>query len=280
MRGTWPKIVALCAVAALAGACGSDSNDAVPSDTTAAPTTTTVPEAFRILVTNDDGVGAEGIDALVEALRKQPNTEVTVIAPLKNQSGTGGKTTAGDLEVTDAETASGYPAKAVDGFPADTMVHALDQGGVAERPHLVISGINEGQNAGVLVDLSGTIGAARAAATRGIPALATSQGLGDNPDYESGVEAVLAWLAEHRDDLAARDVSSSAPATLTNLNIPTCPTGEPKPAVVVPLAGDELNPLDPVDCATAYESPTSDVDAFQHGYVAQTDNLALQPANG
>ncbi len=272
------------AVMLVAGCSGSDDNDAAPvastTSTEAAPTTTAAVTPLRVLVTNDDGVGAPGIDALVEAVRKLPGTEVTVVAPVKNQSGTGGKVTSGALVVKEAKTASGFAAHSVAGFPADSIVWALDKKGIARRPHVVLSGINAGQNIGVLIDLSGTVGAARAAARRGIPALAVSQGLATQPDYPTTVKAALAWLAQHRAELLARDTSSTAPSTVTNINAPTCPTGTPRGVVLTPLAGADAKPFDPVDCVTAYASPSSDVDAFLHGYVAQTDNVSLTPASG
>ena len=140
------------------------------------------PPTITVLVTNDDGVAAPGIDTLVEALRTQKSTKVVVVAPDSNKSGAGGKTTPGTLTTAPAKTASGYDATAVTGWPADTITAALDQLGV--KPDVVLSGINAGQNLGGVVDLSGTVGAARAAAARGIPALAVSQGLGDAPQYE------------------------------------------------------------------------------------------------
>ena len=113
---------------------------------TDAPTTTEVAEPLQILVTNDDGIGGDGIDVIVQALLQIDNVVVTVVAPLENQSGTGGKTTEGPLTVTDATTKSGYAAKAVAGFPADTIVWAIDQNGIDFVPDLVVSGINNGQN--------------------------------------------------------------------------------------------------------------------------------------
>ena len=67
------------------------------------------------------------VDTLVTALNTLDDVEVTVVAPLTQQSGQGGKTTEGELEVTDVELASGYPAKAVDGFPADAINVAFDE---------------------------------------------------------------------------------------------------------------------------------------------------------
>jgi 5'-nucleotidase len=277
--------VGACSVALLA-ACSSSSkssSNATPS-TAAAVTTTTGAPKLRVLVTNDDGVGAPGIDALVEALRKVDNVSVTVIAPATNQSGSGSKTTGGTLTATDATTASGYPAKAVKGFPADSVIYALDQGGLTERPHVVISGTNNGQNLGTVVDASGTIGAARAAAQRGIPALAVSQGLATATrpaDYPASVTAALAWLTKHRAELAARDTASTAPSTVTNMNVATCPTGNPRTDVaMVPVDTKAAGIGVPVDCVTAFASPKTDVEAFLHGYVAETDNLPIKPAAG
>ncbi|HEX7499692.1 MAG TPA: 5'/3'-nucleotidase SurE, partial [Polyangia bacterium] len=133
--------------------------------------TADVPQ-MRVLVTNDDGYSAAGIDALAEALWARPDIAVIVVAPSTNESGTGGDTTDGIVNATDALTGSGRPAKAVNGYPADCLKWAVDKQGVSERPDLVISGINLGENVGPSVDTSGTVGAARAAAARKIPALA------------------------------------------------------------------------------------------------------------
>jgi 5'-nucleotidase len=225
-------------------------------------------------VTNDDGVAADGIDALVEALRRLPDTSVTVVAPAENQSGQGSALTTGTLTVTAATTKHGYPAKAVHGHPADTIVWAIDQRGIPARPDVVVAGINNGQNLGGFVDISGTIGAARAAAQRGIPALAVSQGLGSPPDYPSGVAAAIAWLDAHRAALLAH----RAAATVTNLNVPTCPQGKPHAVVAAAVAPTRDNVFATVDCLTPYASPKDDIDAFVHGYVVETDDLPLKPA--
>ncbi len=84
-------------------------------------------KTLTVLVTNDDGVGAPGIDAVVQGLRSLPKTKVVVVAPLINQSGTGGKTTPGPLTVTSTTTASGYPAHAVAGYPAEAGTLATSQ---------------------------------------------------------------------------------------------------------------------------------------------------------
>lgn len=283
-------VVIAAAVALVTGACGSD-DDAASSTTTEAPAadvttttgesaTTSAPapegETLRILVGNDDGVGAPGIDVLVEALRKLPDTEIVVVAPKDNQSGTGSNRTEGGVEVVDATTLSGYPAKSVAGFPYDTMVWALDEGGVAERPHLVVTGVNQGANIGPLVDISGTIGAARAAAQRGIPALASSQGIATEPDYASGADLVVEWIGEHRDALLA----GTETVQVTSLNIPTCPVGAIRGVVTVPVAADAGGrELFTSNCESTSPEPADDIDGFSNGY-ATSSVVPTTPAAG
>ncbi|MCX6524388.1 MAG: 5'/3'-nucleotidase SurE, partial [Actinobacteria bacterium] len=122
--------------------------------------TQTLSQILRILVSNDDGYAAPGIDAVVRALAALPDTEVVVAAPAENQSGSGSKTSEGELQVSEVTTASGYPATSVQGYPADAVNWALD-GGMGDLPALVVTGVNAGQNLGSLGNtLSGTIGAA------------------------------------------------------------------------------------------------------------------------
>src|SRR6476646_2216929 len=170
--------VAVGAVTALA-ACSSDSS-------TPAASTTTKPATapLTILVTNDDGYAAPGISTVTQALAALPDVRVTVVAPATNQSGTGGQTTAGTLTTLPGtqETAPGHPATAVVGFPADSVNYALDT--MHLEPDLVVSGINQGQNLGPLAAVSGPVGAAKRAAAAGIPAIAVSQGIAADPQYE------------------------------------------------------------------------------------------------
>jgi len=229
------------------------------------------PEPFMILVTNDDGVGADGIDALVNALVALDNVMVTVVAPAENQSGSGGKTTDGPLEVRDATTKSGYPAKAVVGFPADSIVWALDQGGIDFVPDLVVSGINEGQNYSFeIAPISGTVGAARAAAQRNVPSVAVSQGLGEPPNYPASVEAIVAWIMENRAELEARAPGEPTP-TFVSINVPTCAPGtELRGVVEVPMGSLDGSDYNASNCASTV-TPDSDVTGFQNGYGVVTE---------
>lgn len=270
-RSTMSVFVSMVCLFALGGSlgCSTDDEASEPTgggeETTTTAATSTDPDLPTVLVTNDDGVGADGIDALVKALEDRGDVEVVVVAPLENQSGSGGKTTDGELVVTDAETISGHPAKAVDGFPADSVVWALGEGGI--EPDLVVSGINDGQNVGPLVDISGTVGAARQAVQLGVPALATSQGLGEPADFPSGVEATMAWLDDHIDAVVAGELGTDG---IISINIPTCTTGEIQGTVEVPVAVNSTADLTKVDCTSEVE-PTDDVTAFVNGWTSVTE---------
>ncbi len=231
------------------------------------------PVTLTVLVTNDDGVGAPGIDTLVQALTKVKNTKVVVVAPATNQSGTGGKTTPGTLTTAPATTAGGYASTAVQGYPADTVTAALDQLGV--KPNVVLSGINFGQNLGGVVDLSGTVGAARAAAMRGIPALALSQGIGDAPQYDNAAKLALAWLAAHRAGLAKKP--KAAPTNIDSINVPNCPTGKPRGLKLTVTATTSDNSIAEVDCASPVTDVTNDIEGFNAGWAVQAP-VSVTPA--
>jgi 5'-nucleotidase len=248
-------------VALSGGACESDDVDegsgvTFPRKEFGEVAGTTLPrpdEPLRILVTNDDGVEAEGIDALVVALTELPDVEVTVVAPLENQSGSADTTTEGEVAAQPATTASGFEAVGVDGFPADSVIHALD---VLELdPHVVVSGVNEGTNIGPIEQISGTVGAAKTAARAGYPALALSQGYGSPIDYSVTVEVGVEWIEEHRDEL----VAGTAPVQVVSVNGPTCPTGEYRGAVETELA-TEFAGRDPlvIDCSGDGPPPEGD----------------------
>ncbi len=219
------------------------------------------PAHLSVLVTNDDGVAAPGIDALVQALRRQPAVSVTVVAPAKNQSGTGGKTTRGVLKAHAAKTKSGYPATAVAGYPADTISYALTHQFKRRKPGLVLSGINFGANIGPFLGISGTVGAALAAGRRGIPALATSQGVGSPPDFAAGVRRTMTWLSANRAHLHKGRVVS--------INTPTCSAGHVRGILGATVAASfgSNDPFGEVNCATtAKPAAGDDVSEFYAGY--------------
>ncbi len=122
----------------------------------------------HILLTNDDGIHAEGLRALAEAL--EGFATVSIVAPSQEQSGTAQSLTLRQPIICHP---AGERQWAVDGTPADCVIVALHKL-LPEKPDLVISGINHGANLGENAYYSGTVGAAREAALHHIPALAMS----------------------------------------------------------------------------------------------------------
>lgn len=220
------------------------------------------PAPLKILVSNDDGVKGEGMSALVNALRKEAKVTVVVVAPATNQSGTGGKTTPGVLTTSKTTTLGGFPAVAVNGYPADSVNYALDKVLTGKKkPGLVIAGINFGANVGPFVPISGTVGAARAGAAHGIPALATSQGLANPMGWAAGVKETIAWLRANR--------SSLKKSSVWNLNIPSCSTGKVRGTVIVKASSPTFYSFDPfgtVDCSVKSKPLTNDVTAYFAGF--------------
>jgi 5'-nucleotidase len=121
----------------------------------------------HILVTNDDGVFAPGLFALVQEMRKLG--KVSILAPDRNWSGGGHvKTLERALRVQEVQLADGTRAFASDGAPSDCV--ALATLGYFEQPiDLVVSGINAGANLGHDVTYSGTVTAAMEAVIAGVP---------------------------------------------------------------------------------------------------------------
>ena len=262
-------VLAVVALVGLVAACSSD-DDSSPTTTASEKTTTAAPKKLTILVSNDDGVGAEGIDALVNALKKMPDTEVIVSAPATNQSGAGGKTTPGELTATPTTMISGTDATGVAGFPADSVAWALD-GGIEQKPQLVVTGVNSGQNIGAFIALSGTVGAARAGAQRGIPALAVSAGINDAEGYAEAAALAVKWIEEHRAALLDGSMATT-PASVTNINVPACSAGTPRGLVEVPASSQPPADLNPVDCsAPAPPAPTDDNTAIAGGWASISD---------
>jgi 5'-nucleotidase len=128
---------------------------------------------LNILVTNDDGVYADGLWAVVKEL--QHVGDVTVVAPDRDQSGTGTSVTLSrPLRMSQARSVTdGIKAYSVEGTPADSVILGL-RSAIKDQVDLVVSGINEGPNLGNDVFISGTIGAALQGYFYGIPAIAVS----------------------------------------------------------------------------------------------------------
>jgi 5'-nucleotidase len=129
----------------------------------------------KVLLTNDDGISATGLNALRRALLEVPDIELAVIAPDSNRSATARSiTTRKPLTVDEVEFDDGSVGFATDGTPVDCVRFAA-LGLIGFEPELIVSGINHGANLGDDITYSGTVAAAFEGIVLGIPAIAVSQ---------------------------------------------------------------------------------------------------------
>jgi len=170
---------------------------------------------MHILITNDDGVQAPGLLALVKAFT--PLGQVTVLAPDRNWSASGhAKTMHRPLRVYETKLADGTPAYTSDGSPSDCVALAL-LGFVQTPLDLVVSGINPLANVGHDLTYSGTVTAALEAAIGGLPGFACSidppSGFSGQVDYETAAGIIAGIVTQ------AMDKPRPNPLIL-NINVP------------------------------------------------------------
>ena len=125
----------------------------------------------RILLTNDDGIDAPGLRALLGPLSRLG--EVTVVAPVEECSGVSHSIVYLRSVVCETRDLDGVAAFAIDAYPADCVKLAIDQL-MTDKPDLVVSGINKGANIGAHIFYSGTVAAALEASMMGVTGLAVS----------------------------------------------------------------------------------------------------------
>lgn len=171
---------------------------------------------MRALITNDDGVGSEGLAALTE-VALAAGLDVTVAAPHEERSGAGAMLSALEDDgrlLIDRTTVAGTGALSVRASPA-MIVFVAVRGAFGEPPDIVLSGINHGPNTGQAVLHSGTVGAGLTAVSQGLPALAVSL-TGAYPTHfdtaRTAAAQALGWFRKHLD----------TPYVL-NINVPDVP---------------------------------------------------------
>jgi 5'-nucleotidase len=177
---------------------------------------------FRILISNDDGVKAPGIKALFDRLKELG--VVTVAAPSANQSGVGHALTFGGPIVVESWESDGLRWFSISASPATCVRLALTSL-LPQIPDIVVSGINKGENAGVIAFSSGTVACAREAAYRGLPALAVSLEEGDQMDYAGAADFTARLILEIRE-------KGLPPGTFFNVNFPGRPSDQIKGVLV------------------------------------------------
>jgi len=181
---------------------------------------------MRILITNDDGIHADGLDACL-AIARTLSDDVWVVAPEFDQSAVSHALSLNDplrLRQVDERRF------AVKGTPTDCVImgarHILNGKG----PDLVLSGVNRGRNAGEDVIYSGTVAGALEGTILGIPSIALSQA------YKSRSRQPPHWRTaiHYGPDIVRRVLAAGIPRdTLVNVNFPDCPPEEVKGIAVV-----------------------------------------------
>ncbi len=258
---------------------------------------------MRILVTNDDGVGAPGIVALARVARDTGH-EVVVVAPMIDYSGSGAAVgPVHSREGIDYESHVledlDVPAYGIDGPPALAVILAC-VGGFGPRPDMVLSGINHGINVGRSTMHSGTVGAALTGAHFGLRGMAVSIRWGDDP---------VPWETPAALSAALLPVLEDAPeSTVLNLNVPNLSLSavrgvrhgrlgrggsirsavhessghEPgHPHVSLPPAGTGTLRLDlTAPGASATDSLETDADLLGHDFAALTSLVGVREASG
>ena len=173
---------------------------------------------MRILITNDDGIHAPGLEAC-EKIARELSDDVWIVAPESDQSGVSHSLSLNDpLRLRQV----GERHFAVKGTPTDCVImgarHILK-----DMPELLLSGVNRGRNAAEDVLYSGTVAGAKEGTLLGIPSFALSQAYSfatrSDPPYETSVK--------HAPDIIRRVLKAGMPRdVLVNINFPDCPPDE------------------------------------------------------
>ena len=175
-----------------------------------------MPRPLHILLTNDDGIQARGLQVLEETLRGMGRYRITVVAPADQQSASSHSLT---LTMPVRVIDHGEGRYAVTGTPTDCVLVAIEHLLHADPPDVVLSGINHGPNMGEDVTYSGTVAAAMEGAILGIPGVALSLAAWHPRDWSGAA----AFVRERLPDLLARPLG---PGALLNINIPERPPHE------------------------------------------------------
>ncbi|MBF0292027.1 MAG: 5'/3'-nucleotidase SurE [Nitrospinae bacterium] len=174
---------------------------------------------MKILLSNDDGINAKGIEAMRDALEKIG--DVFVVAPETEMSAVGHAITITDpLRVRRVMRDGALFGIAVDGTPADCVKIAA-RAILTERPDIVVSGINQGQNVATNVIYSGTVSAATEGMILGIPSIAISLASFTSRDFSAA--------AEYGVKMVRMVLEKGLPeGVLLNVNVPAIPADKIK----------------------------------------------------
>ena len=146
---------------------------------------------MRILLTNDDGINAPGLEVL-EKIARELSDDIWIAAPELEQSGKGRAISLTEFVRVRELDPRRY---AVNGTPSDCVLLALDEL-MPGRPDLILSGVNAGQNIAEDTTFSGTIAAALFGMQHGVPSIALSQSIGFQNPHSCPWETPEAWGAK------------------------------------------------------------------------------------
>ena len=173
---------------------------------------------MRILITNDDGIHAPGLNAC-EAIARTLSDDIWIVAPETDQSGVSHSLSLNDpLRLREV----GERHFAVKGTPTDCVIMGARHI-MKDMPDLVLSGVNRGRNAAEDVTYSGTVAGAMEGAVLGIPSFALSQA------YAVSTKRLPHWQTaiKHAPDLIRKVLAAGMPRdVLVNVNFPDCPPDE------------------------------------------------------
>ncbi len=167
----------------------------------------------HVLISNDDGIDAQGLAVLEDVIRSMPDFRVTVVAPSDQQSASSHSLTlTSPLRILD----KGPGRYAVTGTPTDTVLVAMEKILRSDPPDIVLSGINHGPNMGEDVIYSGTVAAAMEGTMFGLPSYAFSLAAWHPSDFSGAAEFLRRMLP----DILAFPLEKGS---LVNINIPDGP---------------------------------------------------------
>jgi 5'-nucleotidase len=193
--------------------------------------------SLRILITNDDGVDAPGIKVM-EEIARQLSDDVWIVAPDGNQSGAAHRFTFG-RELGLEPRGEGI-FSVVGGSPADCVVVGMTHLCRDKLPDLVLSGVNNGQNIGDIINCSGTAAGAREGTLQGALGIAISQGV----DYERGLELDFTNSRAYGAAIVRAIVANAhGRDTWFNVNVPFCPPAEVAGIEVVAMQRFSRSPM-------------------------------------
>ena len=240
---------------------------------------------LNILISNDDGIDAPGIVALAREISKFAS--VTVAAPAQSASGASHSKTSGEPIFLAEAVKDGVRWYGIRATPATCVRLALESL-LTEKPDFVLSGINRGENLGVITFYSATLGSAREAAFSGITSIALNLESGPNMDYTAAAEFAAALVQS----LEKNPIKAGL---FLNVNVPALPKDKLKGVLAVPI--DLQPPYERFEKGTTPDGRTyywnsyrplvagtekTDVWAVRNGYISvsplsidQSDRAAL-----